>query len=86
MCEDKTVIMLILQSYVLNWYHTYLLHPGLEITEATIFQNFYLNVVRNAVRKEVSNFDTCQHTKRSNRKYGKCLAKLAEKYHRINFV
>ena len=26
-CADKIVIPSILQSYVLHWYHTYLLHP-----------------------------------------------------------
>ena len=30
--KDKIVIPLILQSYVLHWYHTYLLHPGRDRT------------------------------------------------------
>ena len=31
-CEDEIYILLILQSYVFNWYYTYLLHPGLYRT------------------------------------------------------
>ena len=41
MCEEKIIIPLILQSYVLNWYHTYILHPGLDRTEAMIRQHLY---------------------------------------------
>ena len=40
-CEDKIVIPSILQSYVLNWYNTYLLNPGMDRTEAMICQKFY---------------------------------------------
>ena len=69
--------MKILQSYVLHWYHTYLLHPGMDRTEATILQHFYLTDIRDAVRKEVTNSDTFQHTKISNKKYGKLPAMLA---------
>ena len=31
-CEDNIVIPSILQSYVLHWYYTYLLHPGMDRT------------------------------------------------------
>ena len=40
MCWDKIVIMLILQSYIFNWYNTYLLHYVLDITEEIISQFF----------------------------------------------
>ena len=36
-CEDNIVILEMLQSYILNWTHTYLLHPGMDITEAMVF-------------------------------------------------
>ena len=45
----------------------YLLHPGMDITEATIHQIFYWPGIRSAVRKEVTNFDTCQRKKPSNK-------------------
>ena len=31
-CEDNIVIPLTIQSYVIHWYHTYLLHPGMDRT------------------------------------------------------
>ena len=39
MCEDKIVIPLIPQKYVLSWYSVYLLNPGLDIIEAIICQH-----------------------------------------------
>ena len=47
-------------------------------TEAMVFQHLYWPDIIDAVRKEVTNCDTCQSTKRSNIKYGKLPAKLAE--------
>ena len=45
-CEDKIVLPSILQHYVLHWYHTYLLSPGIDLTEAIIFQNVYWMGIR----------------------------------------
>ena len=59
-CEDKIFIMLNLQVYVLHWYHTYLFHPGMDRTEAMICRHFYWNNIRNAIRRELINCDTCQ--------------------------
>ena len=77
-CKYKLVIPPKLQSYVVHWYHTYLLRPGMDITEAMIFQHLYWPDIRDSVRKEVSNCDTCQCKKLSNKKYGKLPDKLAE--------
>ena len=57
----------------------YLLHPGLDQTEASISQHLYLPGIKDALYKEVMYCDTCQHTKRSTKKYGKLPVKLAEK-------
>ena len=78
MCEDKIVIPSKLQSYVLHWYHTYTLHPGMYITEAMINHNLYCPKIRDAVHKEVTNCDTCKRKKWSNNKYGTLPDKLAE--------
>ena len=78
MCEDKIFITPKLRIYVLHWYHMYLLHPVINRTEAIIFQHFYWPGIIPSDRKEVSNYDTCQHTKLSNKKYGKLPAKLDE--------
>ena len=40
-CEDNIFIPLILQSFMLHWYHTYLLHPVMDRTEAMIRQHLY---------------------------------------------
>ena len=55
----------------------YLLHPGMDRTEATISEHLYYPSIRNAIRREVTNCDTFQRTKRSNIKYGKLPAKEA---------
>ena len=39
--EDKIVIPEKIQSYVLNWYHTYLLHPGVDRTEVSLAVKAY---------------------------------------------
>ena len=62
-CKDEIFILSILQSYVLHWYRMYLLHPGIERTEAIILQHLYWPDIRDPVRKEVNNCDTCQRTK-----------------------
>ena len=77
-CKNKIFIPPNLQSYVIHWYHTYLLHPVMDRTEAMICQHLYWPDIRNVVRTEVSNCDTCQRTKWSHKKYGKSPAKLAE--------
>ena len=51
-CYDKIVIISIFQSYILHWYHTYLLNPGMDITEAMLCQHFYWPIIRKYVRKE----------------------------------
>ena len=38
-CKDKIVIPSKLQSYAVHWYHTYLLHPVMDRTEAMIHQH-----------------------------------------------
>ena len=38
-CDHNILIPSILQSYALHWYHIYLLHPGMDRTEAMIYQN-----------------------------------------------
>ena len=59
-CKNNIVITKILQSYVLHWYHTYLLHPGMDRTEAMICQHFYWPDIIDSDRKELTNCDTCQ--------------------------
>ena len=76
---DKIDIIHKLQKYVVKWYHTYLLHTGLDLTEVIIRQHLYWPGIIEAVHKEVTGYDTCQHIKWSINKYGKSPANLADK-------
>ena len=58
--EGKIVIPQLLQKYVVKWYHTYLLHPGLDRTEAMICQYLYCPGIIKAAQKEVTKCDVCQ--------------------------
>ena len=55
--EGKIVIPHKLQKYVMKWYHTYLLHPGLDKMEAVIHKHLYWPGIRKAFQKEVTNCD-----------------------------
>ena len=63
MCKDNIIIPSILQSYILHWYHIYRLHPVIDRMEAIIHQHFYWLGIRDTIRKEVTNCDTCQSKK-----------------------
>ena len=76
-CEYKAVILSILQSYVF-WYHTYILHPGMDRIEAKILQHLYWTCIRDSDLREEKKCDTFQYTKMSNIRYGKLPAKEAE--------
>jgi len=76
--NKKIVIPTALQKYVLNWYHTYLLHPGSTRTEETIKQHFYWPNLQKDVRKYVGTCDVCQKCKKQKPKYGWLPEKEAE--------
>ena len=76
MCKDKIIIMSKFQSCVLHWYRTCLLDPRIDGMYVMICQHFYWPDIRKAVYTEVTNGDTCQHSKQSNKEYGKLPAKL----------
>ena len=61
-CKNNILIPSKLQSYLLHWYHTYLLHPGMDRTEAIIRQQLYWPDLIDAVLMELINCDTCQRT------------------------
>ena len=84
-CKDKIVILSKLQSYVLHWYYTYLLHPGMNRTDATIHQHLYWPVIRKSAQKEVNSCDTCQHTKLSNKTMVNYQLRKLSKYHGTKF-
>ena len=83
-CEDKLVIPSILQKWVLHWWRMYLLNLGMYRTEAIIRQNLCYPGIRYAVREELTNGDTCQRTKLSNKNMLNYQLRNLIKYHGKN--
>ena len=76
--KDKIVVPKVLQSKIVQWYHTYLCHPGLNRTEETIRQYFTWKNLRKSVQDVCGVCPTCQKTKRSSKNYGHLPPKVAE--------
>ena len=76
--ERKIVIPKILQKRVVEWYHTFLCHPGETRTEQTIRQHFTFKGMRDLVRNICSKCANCQKSKKHQKKYGHLPAKQAE--------
>ena len=74
---NKKVILLILKSYTSHWYHTFILHAGIDRMEAMIFQYLYWPRIKKYVWKKVINGDTFQRIKQSNIQYGKLPSEVA---------
>ena len=68
----------ILQKYVVNWYHTYLLHPGKVRIEATISHHYYWPQLRGDICTHIKVCKTCHKNKKKTLKYVKLPAKEAE--------
>ena len=68
----------VLRKYVVNWYHTYLLHPGHNRTEATISWHYYWPQLSDNIRTHIKVCKTCHKNKKQNFKYGKLPAKEAD--------
>ena len=76
--NGKIVVPQLLQKRMLQWYHSYLLHPGQERTQATIQQHFYWPNMRVDIQSHVKSCDICQKYKRQKKKYGHLPPKKAE--------
>ena len=76
--NDKISVPTIFQKYVVNWYHTYLLHPGTEHIEASISQHCYWPHLREDIRTHINVCNNCQKNKKQNLEYGKFSVKEAE--------
>jgi len=76
--KDKIVIPSSLQNRVVEWYHTYLLHPGVNRTEETIRQHLWWPNMRDDIKRHIGTCDICQKYKKHNQKYGLLPEKEAE--------
>ena len=76
--KDKIVVPSALQTRIVDWYHTFLCHPGINRTEETIGQHFWWPKMRGQITDSVSTCANCQRNKRRNKKYGHLPPKEAE--------
>ena len=67
-----------LRKTVIEWYHTYLMHPGATRTEETLKQHLYWPGLQEDVKAIVLLCPTCQKSKKETQKYGHLPAKEAE--------
>ena len=68
--NGKMVIPSSLQKRVIEWYHTYLSHPGINRTEETIGQHLYWPKMRDQITHAVTSCPICQRNKKQRKKYG----------------
>ena len=76
--KDKIVVPASLQKRVVDWYHNYLCHPGINRTEETIGQHFWWPKMRRDITNSVHTCMTCQKNKRRVKKLGLLPPKEAE--------
>ena len=84
--QNKIVVPQKLQKYVIHWCHTFLLHYGLDRTEAMIRQHLFWTGIREAVRNEFKNCDSCQCNKKVNKKMVKYALSWWTKHRGTNSV
>jgi hypothetical protein len=75
--DNKIYIPLSLRKRIVWWYHTYLQHPGITRTEATLRQNITWSNLRKDVEAAVNNCHECQLGKKVRNKHGDLPEKLA---------
>ena len=77
--NGKIVVPKKLQARVIQWYHDYLGHPGINRTEETIGQHLWWPKMRNQITNSVTVCSTCQLNKRkTSKKFGHLPEKEAE--------
>ena len=77
-CKDKLIVPRALRKRLMEWYHTTLMHPGINRTEATIKINFTWPKLHDGVEKLCKSCKICQLTKKMKIKYEKLPPKEAE--------
>ena len=63
---NKIVTPTTIQHYAVNWYHMYLMHIGMDLTEAAISQHYYRPKLRDDIHTQVKVFKTGQKNKNKN--------------------
>ena len=55
---------------MVNWYHTYLLHPGMDRTEATISHHLFWTKLREHICTQMKVRKACHRNKKRGLKCG----------------
>jgi len=76
--KGKMVIPSSLQQRIIDWYHSYLGHPGINRTEETISQHLWWPKMRDQITTAVKVCPICQRNKKQRKKYGHLPPKEAE--------
>jgi hypothetical protein len=77
--KDKKIFLpKSLAKKCVDWYHTYLLHPGFERTKATIAETYWWPEMDKQIKNVCKTCDICQRCKNHGTKYGELPAKTAE--------
>ena len=76
--KGKMVIPSTLQKRIIDWYHSYLGHPGINRTEETISQHLWWPKMRDQITTAVKVCPICQRNKKQRKKYGHLPPKEAE--------
>src|SRR5687768_2305284 len=76
--NGKIAVPTLLQTHVIDWYHTVLCHPGINQNEETIAQHLWWPKMREQITAAVQAYPSCQKNKQKQKKYGYLLPKVAE--------
>ena len=78
-CKNNIIVVpKILQNYVVNWYHTCLLHMVQDNAEVDIIQQYSCPNLRYNPQTHIEVCNNCHKNKKQNFKCGKLTAKEAE--------
>jgi len=80
----KIVVPRSLRKRLIDWYHTILMHPGINRTEPTIKMHFTCPKLHGDVEKICKSCKICQLTKKTKIKYGKVRPKVGYPLHTSN--
>ena len=81
----KVSVPTIIRKYVVNWYHTYLLNPGMERKEATIGQHYYWPNLRDDIHTHINVCNNCQKNKNKTKGMKNSLIRKRSPFHGTDY-
>ena len=84
--DHKIYVPVTLQDRIIQWYHTYLLHPGFNRTEETICQHFWWPGMHAQFQSHIKYCDTCQRYKKQHKNMDIHQLKRQKQSHETSYV